>query len=147
MLRFFAVGALVFAADRLSKSWIAGTFEAGDSVPVWSGVFHLTYVLNPGAAFSLFPGSTALLVFVSVLVMAMLVAYVRQVRSTAVQYTMGLIFGGGIGNLFDRISLGAVIDFLDFRIWPVFNLADTAIVCGVILLGYMLIFRQEAIVP
>ena len=147
LARLLLVAACVFAADRLSKWWVARNFAPGESVPLVPGVFHLTYVRNPGAAFSLFPDATLLLAALSALVSIAILLYAPRVRSQGLRAVLGLILGGGLGNLVDRAREGGVVDFLDFRIWPVFNLADTAIVIGVLILGYHLLTGEEAASP
>ena len=105
-------------------------------MPLLPPVLHLTYVQNTGAAFGLFKGQQLLFIGVSVAVIAWIVWELRRGRSfggTAL-WACGLILGGAIGNLIDRLRLGYVIDFLDLRVWPVFNVGDSAITVGVALL-------------
>uniref|UniRef100_UPI0030DA3401 signal peptidase II n=1 Tax=Synechococcus sp. C9 TaxID=102119 RepID=UPI0030DA3401 len=129
------VGVLV---DQLSKYAVVHHFGLGESWPLWAGVLHLTYVLNTGAAFSLFAQGTAWLRWLSVAVSAGLLALaVRGPRlAVAEQWGYGLILAGAMGNGIDRFRLGAVIDFLDVR-WinfPIFNLADVWINLGLVCL-------------
>lgn len=134
---------LALALDRVSKAVVARSILPGESVPVWQGVFHLTHVRNPGAAFGLLPGWDGLLV---VLPAAVALAAVWLVPALVGQHpvaplAVGLIVGGALGNLVDRVTTGLVTDFLDFRVWPVFNLADTFIVAGAGLLLLSLLRR------
>ncbi|APB35080.1 lipoprotein signal peptidase [Gloeomargarita lithophora Alchichica-D10] len=124
--------------DQLSKSWVGQNFGLGESWPLWAGVFHFTYVLNTGAAFSLFVQGTAWLRWLSVAVSAGLMALAVAGPRLAgrEQWGYGLILAGAVGNGIDRFRLGAVIDFLDVR-WisfPIFNLADVWINLGLVCL-------------
>lgn len=130
------VGALVVAVlglDQLTKWWMLRRLAPGESVPVLPGVFHLTLVRNPGIAFGLFARQGGVVLGVACLLIAFLLITARR-RPTAWQppipWAMGLILGGALGNLVDRVRVGAVVDFLDFRVWPVFNVADSCITVG-----------------
>ncbi len=129
------VAAIVLVLDRASKLLVQALMVPYQSVAVIPDRFHLTLVYNPGAAFGLLPNRTTFFVVVTVMVVAAIALYAWKVGVTqpAIRLALGLQLGGALGNLFDRLWSGAVIDFLDFRIWPVFNLADTAIVSGVAL--------------
>jgi signal peptidase II len=119
--------------DRLAKIAIVNFFKAGESLPVFPPVFHLTYVQNTGAAFGLFKGYVWVFLVVSVLVSIWLLIeiYSKEKRDFIYECSIALILGGAVGNLIDRATLGFVIDFLDFRVWPVFNVADSCITIGV----------------
>lgn len=136
---------LVLGLDRASKILVIRSISPGESVPVWRGVFHLTHVRNPGAAFGILPGWDGLLVALPVV---LTVAAVWVLPALAGRYRHlplagGLIVGGSLGNLIDRLAAGLVTDFLDFRVWPVFNLADAFIVAGAGILLLSLV-RGEA---
>ncbi len=122
----------VFAADRLTKAWVLARFAAGESVPFVPGLLHWTRVDNTGAAFGFLRGSTPLLAAVSVFCIACL-AFGLWRGAPAWNTAFSLILAGAAGNLYDRVRYGYVIDFIDLRVWPVFNLADTAITAGVCL--------------
>ncbi|MGQ9683327.1 MAG: signal peptidase II [Anaerolineae bacterium] len=144
----FVVGAAVVAVDQVTKAAVARSLPL--QVP-WapieslSGVFSLTYVTNTGAAFGLFPQLGNVYVVVALAVVAALLIFYRQfaVTSRLMQVCLGLQVGGAIGNLIDRLRLGYVVDFLDFKFWPVFNVADSCIVVGVVILAFLLL-RQPA---
>jgi len=144
LLRFLALAGVVLALDRLSKWWVVRTLALGESLPLIPGVFHLTHVRNTGAAFSLFPNATLVLAVFSALVVGGLVVFAPRIQELGIKWELGLFLGGALGNLIDRVRDGAVVDFLDFRIWPVFNLADTALVIGVLIAGYRLLRAGEA---
>ncbi|MFZ5646128.1 MAG: signal peptidase II [Bacillota bacterium] len=125
----------VFLADQASKMFIMGNMFLNQSIPVITNVFHITYIRNPGAAFGLMAYRTSFFIAVSILVvLGIIVFYKKYGGKGTVQVTLGLIAGGALGNLVDRVRFGEVVDFLDFRVWPVFNLADSAIVVGAALL-------------
>ena len=137
MVLFAATAAAVWGIDRLIKFQIVTQFVLNQPVPVWPPVFYLTHVQNRGAAFGLFPALSQIYLVIGVLVSVTIAAYMIKNRSGVsrlVSVAMGLIGGGTISNLGDRALRGAVIDYLDFRFWPVFNIADIAINVGVALL-------------
>ncbi len=133
------VAAGVLAIDRLTKGYVRGLHPEGGTIPVIPGVFHITPSLNSGAAFGLFPNMTWLFIVVAVVVVIFILLYGLTVREVSTRLALGLIMGGALGNLVDRLTTGLVVDFLDFRIWPVFNLADSAIVVGALLLTFRLL--------
>jgi signal peptidase II len=148
------ISAVVVVLDRLSKLWIDKHVPRGNFITVIPGVFRLSHVFNTGAAFSLFAESlspalvrNALIAFsvvAIVVVLGMIWRMGRSLSSTGI--ALGLILGGAIGNLYDRVRFSYVVDFLEVKIvhyhWPDFNLADSAIVIGACLL-LLEIFRQQ----
>lgn len=136
------------AADRVSKVICRQYLRPLGSIPVIKGVFHLTYVENTGAAFGMLQGNTWFLILTSVLVSAVVAYLIWKVKpeNRYVKISLALILGGALGNLVDRVLLGYVVDFLDFRIWPVFNIADSCVVVGAILSGYFVVVKGENIV-
>lgn len=135
-LRFAAIVAVTLIVDQFSKYLITSGMETGESLAVFPPVFYITYVLNPGAAFGMLPNQTNLFIIVSMLVITgVLIGYRFLPRERVWTYiALGMVAGGAMGNLIDRVRMGLVIDFLDFRVWPVFNLADSAIVIGAVIL-------------
>jgi len=138
---FFLILTVTLILDQVSKTLVKILMHYGESIPVVPPVFYLTYTLNPGAAFGLLAYRTPLFIAVTVLLTAgVLLGYKRLPRERRLlHYGLGLILGGALGNLADRLRYGFVVDFLDFRVWPVFNLADTAIVAGACLLIWELL--------
>jgi signal peptidase II len=140
------ISALVILLDRLTKLWVDHHVEEGDAIVVIRNVFRITHVRNPGAAFSMFTESTRpemvrwVLSGFSILATAVVVfAILRFGRQlTPTMMALALVLGGTIGNLWDRLRWGLVTDFLEVHIihyhWPDFNVADSAIVIGGILL-------------
>ena len=137
---FFIIALVVFFLDQASKFAIISKMSQGQSIAVLDNIFHITYIHNAGAAFGLFANQTSFFIVITLLVItAMVIFYWRlQSKDGILPISLGLIVGGSLGNLVDRVRFGEVIDFLDFRIWPVFNLADSAIVIGAALLGVVL---------
>ena len=105
----------------------------GESIPIIEEVFHLTYILNPGAAFGMLAHNRLFFIAIAVVVIGIIIWARREILASPweVKAGCGLFLGGAIGNLIDRARQGLVIDFFDFRIWPVFNIADIAICIGV----------------
>jgi len=150
------IAVVVVIVDQLTKLWIMTTFALHGQQDIIPGFFNLVYVTNTGAAFGFLAGSNSMLrqvFFVAVAIMALIVIVIsyghlkRQGRIFV--YALGLIAGGAVGNLIDRLRLGSVVDFLDFYVgsyhWPAFNAADSAITIGVglFLLGTVLQHMKE----
>ena len=129
---FAAVAVLAFAADQALKALVPRSIALGDEILV-AGPFSLTHVRNSGIAFGLFPNWTAAIAAVTGLVVAaLLVHFARTGASNPIlPVALGLLAGGSVSNLADRVRLGYVTDYLDVQYWPSFNLADTFIVVGV----------------
>mgnify|MGYP003490191294 FL=1 len=132
-MNFVIVALLVVIFDQLTKYYVVENFYLGESVPVIENIFHWTYILNPGAAFGMLEGSRWFFVVIAVGVLGGIWYMKDEINEGGwmMQYGAALFGGGAIGNLIDRARSGLVIDFFDFRIWPVFNVADIAICVGV----------------
>ena len=130
------IASLVLALDRLTKILIYYTIAHAGPVKVIPNIFHITLVLNNGAAFGLFHNRNGFFISLSLIVISFIIFYIRKRRTPdkVISVSLGLILGGAVGNLIDRVFFGCVIDFLDFRIWPVFNIADSAISIGAAIL-------------
>lgn len=141
---FLVVAAAILAVDQGTKAIAAARLQAGSPVPVLGDWLRLTLTRNTGSAFGLI-SSGWVLIAAAAFVCALIAAYVsrgrlRRARGRALP--LALIFGGSLGNLVDRVRAGAVVDFIDLRVWPVFNVGDIAITLGAMLLAYSL-FRRE----
>ncbi len=132
-------GALIVAADRASKVW-ALAYLQGRDVDIFP-YFRLHYVENTGMAFGLMQDGNLPLIGIMLAVLAYLAYSWKELAASgvAVKWGAAFIFAGALGNLYDRIRLGFVVDFLDFRVWPVFNVADSFITIGGILLALSLL--------
>jgi signal peptidase II len=125
----------VFALDAVTKGLVAASVPFGTEVPVVGHLVGITNVRNSGAAFGLVPAGAGVFLVASIVVSIALVVYVaRTPTSLWAGVVLGLILGGTIGNGFDRLVYGTVTDFINVHFWPVFNVADSAISIGVVLL-------------
>lgn len=129
----FVLPLAVVILDQFSKYIVVENMALGESIPIIEEVFHLTYILNPGAAFGMFANNRLFFIAIAVIVIGIIIWARREILASPweVKAGCGLFLGGAIGNLIDRARQGLVIDFFDFRIWPVFNIADIAICIGV----------------
>lgn len=144
LVLFLACAAGVLALDQATKALASRTLLLGDPVPILGDFVRLTLVHNRGAAFGLFPGSRVPFIIVSTLAIAVvLYLFARDAyRSAFSRVLLGSILGGALGNLVDRARLGYVIDFIEVGVgnlrWPVFNVADSAVTLGVLILAWNL---------
>ncbi|MCL1604548.1 signal peptidase II [Phascolarctobacterium sp. ET69] len=129
----FVLPLAVVILDQFSKYIVVENMALGESIPIIEEVFHLTYILNPGAAFGMFAHNRLFFIAIAIVVIGIIIWARREILASPweVKAGCGLFLGGAIGNLIDRARQGLVIDFFDFRIWPVFNIADIAICIGV----------------
>jgi signal peptidase II len=132
--------------DQMTKVAALAFLRGKPSYPLIKGVLHLTYAQNTGAAFGILRDSGLLLGVLSLLFLLVLILFgaTTPLSSRGVRLALGAGLGGALSNLLDRFSRGYVIDFIDFRVWPVFNLADVAIVVGLGLLCLRLTLRRPA---
>lgn len=131
--------------DQLVKYYVEMTMLPGESIPVASPFFHITFVLNPGAAFGIFRDQQWLFLVTAVFfVVGFLAFYARLRRSGClIHYGSVALAAGAVSNLIDRIRIGHVVDFFDFRVWPVFNVADIAIVLGTAAVLWALFIQKK----
>lgn len=145
---YFLLTLSIVVIDQISKYYAQTLLQGSPSIPLIQDVFHLTYARNTGAAFSILQGNQFLLKGVTAVIMIFLVGYLYKVTKEKGQIlfktSLAFILGGGIGNLIDRIRLDYVIDYFDFTLinFAIFNVADSFVVLGTILLGYLLIFNK-----
>jgi len=140
---------VVIVLDQVSKWYVQTHMITGVSIPVIENIFHITYILNPGAAFGLFEHQTAFFVFIAIcMVVAVIYFYPKiPLQYALLRFGIGLMVGGALGNVIDRIKTGYVVDFFDFRIWPIFNIADIGIVCGVgcIIFTIVYLYKEDEV--
>lgn len=141
---FLLLALLVAAADQLTKWVIVQTVERGDSIPA-TGLFRIVYYTNSGAAFGLFQGAGPLLAATSVVGMAAILLYLFNpgFANRLMRVGLALMLGGAVGNLVDRARTGEVVDFIKVPNWPAFNLADTSISVGVVLLIWTMLWESK----
>lgn len=144
MTHLLMVYGAVLVLDRITKLWAVAHLSLGMSIPVVP-FLHLTLVHNHGAAFGLFVGLGPLLVLVRLVVSVGVFIVARRLPNAnlALLLGLGLVGAGAAGNLVDALAYGYVVDFLDIRVWPVFNVADMAIVCGSVLLAWQLVLHER----
>lgn len=137
------VGLIAF--DQLTKYFVAARMTPGESVPVIKNFFNITYVLNPGAAFGILPNQRIFFVVAGVLLLVCAIFFYGRIKKSERVLKFGVInlLSGATANLIDRIQSGLVTDFLHFGSWPVFNIADVAIVVGMFVTVYALLLKSE----
>ena len=151
---FLAIATLVVLLDQATKAWVVAHMNLHDSYVVVSGLFNITYIRNPGAAFGLLAGMSPLFrygFFIAVTVGAILliIYYLRiaKIEDVPLVSALALIFAGAVGNLIDRARFGEVVDFLDFYVgkhhWPAFNAADSAITVGAFIIAAIMLQRRK----
>ena len=151
--RLVLIGTLavaVYAADRLSKSWVVANIPLNEARDVADGWARIAHVRNSGAAFGLLPERTSLLSILSVVAVLVILYYYRGIaaRSAPIAATLGMQLGGATGNLVDRIGQGYVVDFIDvgfpdgWRFWA-FNVADSSIVVGIFVVTFLLWLEER----
>jgi len=138
---FWIVIVLVVLLDQFTKYLALSSLAELQSVPVIPDIFHLTLVMNPGAAFSLLPDQTTFFVVVTALAVAAAVYfyYHAEPNTPLLRLGIAMLSGGALGNMIDRVRMGKVVDFFDFRVFPVFNVADCFISVGVVLICWELL--------
>lgn len=136
--QLIAAGLLVAVIDQASKAWAVAALSGGRRIPLIGRALDLELVNNPGSAFGLFTGLTIVVFAVSAAILVFVTAWAWRLGTHGVAF--GLVIGGGFGNIIDRlirppsVGRGHVVDFIDLSFWPTFNLADAAIVTGVLIL-------------
>jgi signal peptidase II len=126
--------AIVAFVDQLTKSWALAELEGGRSIDVIDGILGLRLTFNAGGAFGLGREFPAFFLVATIVVIVLIVGWLGRTGETSAAVPLGLVLGGGIGNLLDRVFRdfdGRVVDFIDLHLWPVFNIADSCIVIGV----------------
>ena len=155
LLIFVLGAAAIIALDQITKSAITARFTLHQAYPVIDGLFNLVYVMNPGAAFGFLADAAPMFRYVfftgvTLLAAGLIVYYLvkSNPRNLLLSGSLTLIFGGAVGNLIDRIRFGAVVDFLDVYIgswhWPAFNVADSAITVGAILMIWEMLRNRKS---
>ena len=149
--RLYATALIIVVADQVVKRVVVNVLDLGRPVDVLGTFLRLTRTENTGAAFGLFRGGGVWFIIVSALASVAIIAFTREIVRMRrwEQVAFGLILGGAVGNLIDRVRLGAVVDFIDFglshRRFPAFNVADSAITIGVVLIAFSFIFLKQHI--
>ena len=140
MLYFLIVfGIVIF--DQITKIMVRSSFSLYESREIISGVFHLTYIENPGAAFGIMADQRLFFLVTTVAVIALLLYFMKTLedQEPRANLFLAMVIGGAVGNFIDRVQKGSVTDFFDFIIWPVFNIADMFIVVGMLTAAFYII--------
>ncbi len=141
----FGIVAFVMTVDRITKHIATTNLLPGDSIPLIPNIFHLTLVYNKGAGFGLFTGQRVFFILLAIGTVLGILFFIwkRRIRSRLLVVGLALIVAGALGNMIDRLRTGYVIDFFDLKIWPVFNIADSAISIGAVMIAWILFFSKE----
>ncbi len=140
-------GIIILIADQAIKIFLASFLKPSETIPVIKNIFHITLVFNTGCAFGLLKNqSVSIFIIISLLAVGFLIYSLKRLKEKGGIFKLAaiLIIAGSLSNLIDRVRLGYVIDFLDFRVWPVFNLGDTAITIGVSIFILELFIMRKA---
>ena len=142
---FYTVLIIWLLLDQLTKYYVMNHFLLGESLPVIPNVFHLTYIINRGAAFGMLTNQRWFFLAVAFVLIIVYGFYRKRVNNGPVSLRVGtaLLISGAIGNGIDRYVLHGVVDFFDFRIWPIFNIADIGICVGVVCVIYYLLTSEH----
>lgn len=147
MLALYCIGTcLLVLIDQLSKLAVLRYIRPLNTLPLWEGVFHLTYCENRGAAFGILQNKFGLFYLITAIVVIFITVYIAKKRpqSRVLNISLTLLVGGALGNVIDRLFRGFVVDFFDFRLihFPIFNPADCFVVCGTFLLAVYILFLE-----
>lgn len=134
----------IFGVDQLTKWLVVSNLALGQSIPI-VGIFKITYVQNTGAAFSILTGNTVFLIIITIIFLAIAIYCWRKPFMKPYHLAAAVIIGGTLGNFVDRIFRGYVVDFLNFTHFPVFNVADIALCCGVGLFILMIFLDKDEV--
>jgi signal peptidase II len=132
-LLLLLITGIILLVDQISK-FLSSKLDT--SIPIIENIFHITFVENLGAGFGTLQGQWWLLVIISLIAFGIAFYYFLRTKKYFLELVLAVLLGGILGNLIDRIVFGFVRDFIDFRIWPVFNIADIVITIGILLLIY-----------
>ena len=141
----FLIAALI-GVDQLVKLLIVENFTLFESIEIWNFI-HLTYIHNTGAAFGILEGARFAFVIFNVILLAAVIWAWKKPWMGRYKLSVSLIIAGALGNCIDRLFRGYVVDFIDLTYWPIFNIADIAVVCGTILLSIMIFTAKEDELP
>ena len=142
---FYFIAIIWLVLDQASKYYVMNHFALGESLPVIQNLFHLTYIINRGAAFGMLTNQRWFFLAVAFVLIIVYGFYRNRVNNGPLSLRVGtaLLIAGAIGNGIDRYVLHGVVDFFDFRIWPIFNIADIGICVGVVCVIYYLLTSEH----
>jgi len=142
---YFLIAAGVLIFDQVTKFLVRGDFALYESRPVIENIFHLTYIENPGAAFGMLADKRLFFLIATLLIIIFIIYFMKlmEKEEPKANIFLAMAVGGAIGNFIDRVMKGTVTDFFDFRIWPVFNIADSFIVVGMIIAAFYVLKGEK----
>ncbi|MGM0445705.1 MAG: signal peptidase II [Bacillota bacterium] len=145
MCMFIFIGTILVIIDQLIKYNVNNKMVIGQTYPIIENFLHITYVKNTGIAFGLFKNNNLFMISIIIIIIVIVIYFYKREKNKDFLLSIAttVMLSGAIGNLIDRIFYGYIIDYIDFQFWPAFNLADSLIVIGSILLGIYLIFNLE----
>ena len=146
MMKTWTTATIVFLADFFVKGYLNSQFSF-QSIPIIKNIFHITLVYNRGAAFGILQKNSTFLIYISIAFIFLFLIFIKKENSKRTLFLIasGLIIGGALSNLWDRLFLGYVIDYIDFRVWPVFNISDSCITTGVFFLLWDSCYLQKKV--
>ncbi|MDP8290478.1 MAG: signal peptidase II [Candidatus Susulua stagnicola] len=146
MAKTWITATIVFFSDFLVKSYFHSQLSF-QSIPIIKNIFHITLVYNRGAAFGILQKNSTFLIYISIAFIFLFLIFIKKENSKRTLFLIasGLIIGGALSNLWDRLFLGYVIDYIDFRVWPVFNISDSCITTGVFFLLWDSCYLQKKV--
>ena len=135
----------IIVLDQFVKAKIISAMVPGESIPVVQNIFHITYVLNPGAAFGILPNQRIFFLVAGGILLIFAAYFYPKLnrKDNFLKFGAVSLVSGATANLIDRVQSGLVVDFLDFKGWPVFNIADVAIVAGMFVMVYVILFKMD----
>lgn len=146
---WFVIVVVILILDQITKWLVIQKINLYETIPVIDQLFYLSHIRNTGAAWNIFGNKTLFLAIFSGIVIVMILVYFPRNKQAAIRLPLSLILGGAIGNFFDRVFRGSVVDFLQLHfgnyIFPSFNIADSCICIGVVLLLINILVRKEAL--
>lgn len=144
-MEFLALLMSVLAADRVSKLIVTESMQLGESIKFFGDYFHWTFILNEGAAFGMLQGGRWIFIALALIIVVMGYYFRKDIvkQDWLTQCGVACFIAGTIGNLIDRALFGAVIDFIDLRVWPIFNVADMGVCLGVALLLWSILWQKQ----
>lgn len=138
----FVIGAIfIVFFDQLTKILVRTGMDLNASIPILKNIFHITYIQNTGATWGMMKGYNPLFIFVSFVAVFIFLFFYKDLPRP--KLAAGIVFGGILGNLIDRLYLGYVVDFLDLQIWPIFNIADSGISAGIVILLFFMLIEEK----
>ncbi|NLK21011.1 MAG: signal peptidase II [Epulopiscium sp.] len=149
LILFFLIVSALVIIDQVTKYAALNHLKSINTFPIFENIFHLTFVENKGAAFGILQNKRWFFVVITLIILLGIIYYYihlpKEKSFKVIRFCLMLISGGAIGNLIDRLRLGFVIDFFDFRLinFPVFNIADICVVIGTLLLSLMMFFTSN----